>query len=438
MAASMSRPSVIAKRIFWFLKHRENFTLKVGWCDVAYLANLLTHLSPYLAQHDTYTPTEKRIAEEVKIFGIVGYFSLGFASFLIVVTERLLQARLDGRAIWKISNIAVFPIRRNAMLSQDEEDLEAQYLCSLKNVLTCGNVFFSAELDLTNSCQRSKHRMRIPHTTPGEYLNGLDDRYFWNRELLSCFLDSPKTHFFLLPLISGFVGGKNIPKTSTKPELSFLLISRISRYRAGIKSRRKGVDALGHAAVEVESELIAMTVSEIASFVQVRGSVPFFWEEKVSEESTMRTNIEIGIAKSFQSMDAFETHLMRLSRIYGGTITILDLLDRSDSHVAILSDMYEKMTHKFMLADVMSIEYKNFHAVEQRHLLQQGNTLAFMFKQVVPYAIQNYVFPHLSPDSIFRLVHVGVTRQGYYLKSFESEKKQQQGVFRWDNNEVPL
>ena len=66
------------------------------------------------------------------------------------------------------------------------------------------------------------------------------------------------------------------------------LISRRSRYRAGTRYFRRGIDSDGHVANFNETEQILVVdrnelqggVSNIRlSFVQVRGSVPLFWAE---------------------------------------------------------------------------------------------------------------------------------------------------------------
>lgn len=57
------------------------------------------------------------------------------------------------------------------------------------------------------------------------------------------------------------------------------LISRRSRFRAGTRYKRRGVDEDGKCANYVETEQIVAYQSHIVSFVQVRGSVPVFWSQ---------------------------------------------------------------------------------------------------------------------------------------------------------------
>src|SRR5260221_7146001 len=70
-------------------------------------------------------------------------------------------------------------------------------------------------------------------------------------------------------------------------KLHLYLISRRSRYRAGTRYFRRGVDHDGHVANFNETEQIATVPSQAdpndaattLSFVQIRGSVPIFWSE---------------------------------------------------------------------------------------------------------------------------------------------------------------
>jgi phosphatidylinositol 4-phosphatase len=57
------------------------------------------------------------------------------------------------------------------------------------------------------------------------------------------------------------------------------LISRRSRFRAGTRYNRRGVDENGKVANYVETEQIISYLDHQVSFVQVRGSVPVFWSQ---------------------------------------------------------------------------------------------------------------------------------------------------------------
>ena len=57
-----------------------------------------------------------------------------------------------------------------------------------------------------------------------------------------------------------------------------MLISRRSRYRAGTRYKRRGVDEDGHVANYVETEQVVTLLHQVA-FLQVGGSEPVFWSQ---------------------------------------------------------------------------------------------------------------------------------------------------------------
>lgn len=65
-------------------------------------------------------------------------------------------------------------------------------------------------------------------------------------------------------------------------QLRLCLISRRSRYRAGTRYFRRGIDSEGHVANFNETEQILLVGDESdtqLSFVQIRGSIPVYWAE---------------------------------------------------------------------------------------------------------------------------------------------------------------
>ena len=61
-------------------------------------------------------------------------------------------------------------------------------------------------------------------------------------------------------------------------ELELLLISRRRYDMAGTRYNARGLDDEGNVANFVESEQIIIYKKQIYSFVQIRGSVPLFWQ----------------------------------------------------------------------------------------------------------------------------------------------------------------
>ena len=82
-------------------------------------------------------------------------------------------------------------------------------------------------------------------------------------------------------IICGFV--KILPDCLTHNNQVFgmALVSRRSRLREGTRYWRRGADVHGNVANEVETEQILFRHEDqtLSSFLQLRGSIPFFWTQ---------------------------------------------------------------------------------------------------------------------------------------------------------------
>lgn len=112
----------------------------------------------------------------------------------------------------------------------------------------------------------------------------------------------------------------NLPSTLT-------LISRLSCRRAGTRFNSRGIDDDGYVANFVESETVYWHPSGLCfSYVQIRGSVPVFWEQA---PGLLPGQQRIQITRSPEATQpAFDKHFELLELKYG-TIHILNLLSAS-------------------------------------------------------------------------------------------------------------
>lgn len=171
--------------------------------------------------------------------------------------------------------------------------------------------YFSPGVDLTKSVQVSgEDYVRRPSWKTA------DERFFWNQFLLKELIDlkvkmtinrwcvlivlelysikfnlptqDPKADAWIIPILHGYVHidtvgveleGEPLDGGINRKSLTLVLLSRRSRYRAGTRYKRRGVDEAGHVANYVETEQCLLFEGHVASFVQIRGSVPVFWSQ---------------------------------------------------------------------------------------------------------------------------------------------------------------
>ena len=224
-------------------------------------------------------------------------------------------------------------------------------------------------------------------------------QYFWNRHLISPFIDID-AHNYVLPLLQGFVGQREFTIAAPEPPSTesgesteerkegrilgdkneseavevddaqkryyFLtLISRRSVQRPGLRYLRRGVDDDGNTANTVETEQILSvpdwdSSKNFYTYLQVRGSIPLYFSQSpyafkpvpVLHHSTNTNQI------------AFERHFRDLSRRYG-KIQAVSLIDKQAGELKV-GEQYERYAQSLNEAGgidgtPLGLEWFDFH-----------------------------------------------------------------------------
>ena len=223
------------------------------------------------------------------------------------------MGRLKGHMVYKVIATEFLPLRERPLDDPDENT----YRALLQNLLKTGPMYFSYSCDLTNSFQRqAQSDLSLP------LWKRADDCFFWNRFIQSDLIDfrksggsgsavrqsireQPGVDAFILPVMFGMLRITNTRIKSTP--VTFTLITRRSRHRAGTRYFSRGIDDRGHVSNFNETEQILILNDsneglggfaggggglpngrasapdghemQIMSYVQTRGSVPVYWAE---------------------------------------------------------------------------------------------------------------------------------------------------------------
>ncbi|XP_065536702.1 synaptojanin-2 isoform X4 [Lathamus discolor] len=116
------------------------------------------------------------------------------------------------------------------------------------------------------------------------------------------------------------------------------LISRISCERAGVRFHIRGVNDDGHVSNFVETEQTIYLDDDVSSFVQIRGSVPLFWEQLGLQVGSHHLRLNRGLEAN---APAFDRHMMLLKEQYGKQV-IVNLL-RSRGGEEVLNRAFKKL-----------------------------------------------------------------------------------------------
>ncbi|XP_053975819.1 phosphatidylinositide phosphatase SAC2 [Hylaeus volcanicus] len=228
---------------------------------------------------------------------------------------------------------------------KDKERFEKRILEELNKIFTETDSFYFCQTgDITNSLQR----LCITETQQNEedinkpLWQRVDDRFFWNKHMLQDIINlkTDKADCWILPVIQGYVqiekckvevGFDGQPQHET---FNLAIISRRSRFRAGTRYKRRGVDDDGKCANYVETEQLVWYHDHQVSFVQVRGSVPVYWSQP-GYKYKPPPHIDKGEA---ETQVAFEKHFTEELKLYG-PICIVNLVEQTGKE-KIIGDAY--------------------------------------------------------------------------------------------------
>ncbi|KAM4735920.1 phosphatidylinositol-3-phosphatase SAC1-B isoform 2-T2 [Anableps anableps] len=205
-------------------------------------------------------------AETMPICGVMGTIRLPAGLYLIVITKKTKVGDLLGHAVWKALNFDIISYKKTVLhLNDDQMQDNKTFLSMINSVLHTDGLYFATDYDLTHSLQR------LANTSPDfqdmSLLERADQRFVWNGHLLREFMTQPELHKFVYPVIHGFI---TITSSSINGKVfEWIIISRRSCFRAGVRYYVRGIDSEGHAANFVETEQIVQYNSYKASFVQI-------------------------------------------------------------------------------------------------------------------------------------------------------------------------
>lgn len=276
------------------------------------------------------------------------------------------MGRLKGHMIYKIVATEFLPLREGSLRDPDEET----YLTLLKKLIKTGPMYFSYSFDITNTFQRQSEA-----NAASPLWKRADDRFFWNRFISSDLIDfrSGKSTFgqhgeqpavdpFILPVMFGML---RITNTSVKGNpLTFILITRRSRLRAGTRYFSRGIDENGNVSNFNETEQtiiinddaskgpisyagdagmkngnIGGREAQVLSYVQTRGSVPVYW----AEVNTLHYTPELQVRGIETAVLAAKRHFDQQIRLYGENY-LVNLVNQKGREKRV-KDAYEQMVH---------------------------------------------------------------------------------------------
>ncbi|XP_036911425.1 synaptojanin-2 isoform X8 [Sturnira hondurensis] len=272
----------------------------------------------------TLAPEEKEVirAQYGKLtdaYGCLGELRLKSGdtslSFLVLVTGCTSVGRIPEAEIYKITTTDFYPLQ--------EEAKEEDRLTALRKILNSGVFYFSwpndgSRFDLTVRAQKQ-----------GDDSHEWGNAFFWNQLLHTPLRQHQVSSCdWLLKVICGVVAIRTV--YASHKQAKACLISRISCERAGARFHIRGVNDDGHVSNFVETEQTIYMDDGVSSFVQIRGSVPLFWEQPGLQVGSHHLRLNRGLEAN---APAFDKHMVLLKEQYGKQVVVNLLGSRGGEEV---------------------------------------------------------------------------------------------------------
>ncbi|KAK5121437.1 hypothetical protein LTR85_005270 [Meristemomyces frigidus] len=273
-------------------------------------------------------------------WGLLGFIRFTEAYYMLIITKRQQTATIGGHYVYQIEGTEMVPLTTGASsrFLRDRNPEEARFLGILANLDLTKSFYFSYSYDITHSLQeniiRNRQALNEGQHTASPDFNAM---FVWNHHLLKPAMSALKHPFdWCLPIIHGFIDQAALDIFGRSVYIT--IIGRRSRFFAGARFLKRGINDLGYVANDVETEQIVaekLTTSFHApgrrlysnptytSYVHHRGSIPLYWTQDNSGV-TPKPDIDLSLSDPFYQPAAL--HFDNLFERYGCPVYVLNLI----------------------------------------------------------------------------------------------------------------
>ncbi|XP_037322739.2 synaptojanin-1 isoform X14 [Pungitius pungitius] len=257
-------------------------------------------------------------AKILDAYGILGVLRLNLGDSmlhsLVVVT--------GCSSVGKVQDSEVFRVTQTDFISLNNDPGDEDRIAEVRKVLNSGHFYFAwSATGFSMDLSLNAHRRILEDTT--------DNRFFWNQSLhLHLKHYGVNCDDWLLRLMCGGVEVRTI--YAGHKQAKACIFSRLSSERAGTRFNVRGTNDDGQVANFVETEQVIFLDDKVSSFIQIRGSIPLFWEQPGIQVGSHRVKLSRGFEAN---APAFERHFTALRRLYGKQVIINLLGGKEGEHM---------------------------------------------------------------------------------------------------------
>ena len=247
----------------------EQYHLYVSENEVIILNNqnkdMFMHVNRVNCRFEFF-PKEKlakyKMEKPLKIFGVYGKIEIKDIEFLILISKAETAGTINGMKLYKIRSVKFLTISKHKYRNFEYEKCW-DYLERMKKFLKDG-FFFSYDYNLFDDFKFNFQNKPV----------SWDNIFIWNAKVVKPLVESKAQLSFFIPCIQGFIG------QIEAPDFTLLVLSRRSYLMGGTRYNSRGIDNNGYVANYCETEQFIETKNNIFVYKQLRGSIPFYWEQK--------------------------------------------------------------------------------------------------------------------------------------------------------------
>jgi hypothetical protein len=314
-------------------------------------------------------------------WGLLGFIRFTDSYYMLLITKREQTAMIGGHYVYRVNGTELVPLTTGSSSSflRDRNPEEGRFLGILNNLDLTKSFYFSYSYDLTHSLQRNIIRAREALneglTGAGHDYNGM---FVWNSHLLKPAVQALKHPYdWCLPIIHGFLQQAALDIFGRT--VYICIIGRRSRFFAGARFLKRGVNDQGYVANDVETEQIVadkLTTSfhapgprlfaspNYTSYLHHRGSIPLYWTQDNSGV-TPKPGIDINLSDPFYQPAAL--HFDNLFARYGCPVYVLNLVKAREK-----TPRESKLLYEYQKC----VEYLNQSLPEDKRMIYKAYDMA--------------------------------------------------------------
>lgn len=280
--------------------------------------------------------------------GIVGFVRFLQGYYLILITRHRKLGQIGHHYVSCIEGTFMVQLFNDAVKSEEKKFQQEFNRLNLSK-----DFYFSYSYHLGRTVQvnmadaaraRASGARYARHPLYVESDANKHHRFVWNHHHMEPFLRKESWQRWCLPIIHGFF---HYAKCVFGWSFEVVLIARRSRFYAGTRYRKRGLNVDGQVANEVETEQLLiedctrqLSQGHVMSFVQIRGSVPLFWSQ---EATAINPKPPIVYPRCDPTLSATRLHFKDLLERYGTPQLVVNLMKarKVDSYEARLSKHFE-------------------------------------------------------------------------------------------------